>query len=205
MSTDSLLLAVLASITVLAMMITLNTRGKWRATISTMLSACLLGGTVWLFTLQYCAIDKDDASNERRRLNLGDLLPSSQNKTQQLSALLEEAGDFASELERAPLYIPSYTHEQLVARAGTVDEKFETLLNEINNAKPLIDKYPEAVKPVSDAMEELKGACHLFRAYYYAENSDGEASTERLMRKRAHSADELFDKAVKIVNKNEKR
>jgi hypothetical protein len=156
--------------TVVAFMITINTRGKWRATISAMLSACLLGGTVWLFTLQYSAIDKDDARGERRRLSLTDLIPPPKQSTaQQLSALLEEAGDFAAELERARLYNPSYTHEQLVAQAGAVESGFEALLSEINDSKPTLNNYPEAAKLVNDAMEELKGACHLLRAYYYAE------------------------------------
>jgi len=204
MSTDFLLLAVIASITVLALMTTINTRGKWRFTISAMMSACLLGGTVWLFTLQYSAVDADDAQGGRRRLSLKDLMPPNQNKAQQLYALLEEAGDLASELERVKLYNPSRTHEQLIARATTVEEKFETLLSEVNEAKLVIDKYPETAKLVTDAMEELKGACHLFKSYYYAESTDSEAATERLMKKRAHSADSMLGKAVKAVGENEK-
>ena len=205
MSTDSLMLAVIAATTVLALMTTLNTRGKWRFTISAMLSACLLGGTVWLFTLQYSAVDKDDARGENRRLNLKDMLPSKQDKARQLSALLEGADNFASELERTQLYNPSYTREQLVARADAVEEKFETLLNEINDSKPIIEKYPGAPKLVNDAMEDLKGTCHLFKAYYYAENTDGELATARLMRQKAHSSREMFLKAIKKVNGNEKK
>jgi len=187
------------------MMITLNTRGKWRFTISAMLSACLLCGTAWLFMLQYSSVDKDDAQSDGRRLNLKNMLPSKQDKARQLSALLEEADDFASELERAQLYIPSYTHEQLVARAGAIEEKFETLQNEMNDSKPLLEKYPEAANIVNDAMKDLKGACHLFKAYYYAENTDGELAAARLMRQKAHSAREMFLKAIKIVNENEKK
>jgi len=207
MSTEILLLAVLASMTVVAFMITLNTRGKWRATISAMLSACLLGGTVWLFTLQYSAIDKDEARGERRRLSLKDLVPPppKQNNAQQLSALLEEAGDFAAELEHAKLYIPSYTHEQLVARASALESNFEALLNEVNDSKAVLDKYPDAAKTVNEAMEELKGACHLLRAYYYAENTDGEISTERLMKSRAHNAGEALVRAVKMIKSAERR
>jgi len=205
MSTEFLLLAVMASITVSAMITTLNTRGKWRFTISAMLSACLFCGTMWLFMLQYSSVDKDDAPGENRRLNLKDMLPSKQDKARQLSALLEEADDFASELERAQLYNPSYTREQLVARANAVEEKFETLLNEVNDFKPLIEKHPGAAKLVDDATEELKGTCHLFKAYYYAENTDGELATARLMRQKAHNAREMFLKAIKTVNANEKK
>jgi len=205
MSAESLLLAVLASITALAMMTTLNTRGKWRFTISAMFSACLLGGTVWLFMLQYSSVDKDEAQSDGRRLNLKNMLPSKQDKARQLSALLEEADDFASELERAQLYIPSYTHEQLVARANALEEKFETLLSEVNDSKPLMEKYLETAKPVNDAMDDLKGACHLFKSYYYAENTDGELAAARLMRQKAHSAREMLIKAIKTVNANEKK
>jgi len=205
MSTEVLLLVNLASMTVVALMITLNTRGKWRSTISAMLSACLLGGTVWLFTLQYSAIDKDEALGERRRLNLKDLIPQQNSTPPQLSALLEEAGDFAADLENAKLHNPSYTHEQLLARANTVETGFEALLGEINDSKPLLDTYPEAATLVNDAMDELKGACHLLKAYYYAENTDGEISTERLMKSRAHHANETLAKAVKMVKNYEKQ
>jgi delta 1-pyrroline-5-carboxylate dehydrogenase len=205
MSTEVLLLALLASMTVVALMITINTRGKWRATISAMLSACLLGGTIWLFTIQYSAIDKDEAQSERPRLSLKELIPpTKQDKARQLSALLEEAGDFAAELERATLYNPSYTHEQLVARAGVVVSSFETLLSEVNDFKQFLTKYPEAEKTVNEAMEELKRACHLYKAYYYAENTAGEVSTERLMKSKAHDAGETLGKAVRIVKSYEK-
>ena len=205
MSTEVLLLAVLAFITVVALMITLNTRGKWRATISAMLSVCLLGGTVWLFTIQYSAIDKDEAQGERRRLSLKELAPpAKEHKAQQLSALLEEAGDFAAELERATLYNPSYTHEQLVARADAVVSSFETLMSEVNGLKSLLANYPDAEKQVDEAMEELKRACLLYKAYYYAENTAGETSTERMMKSKAHGANETLVKAVKIVKSYEK-
>ncbi|GBU20546.1 hypothetical protein R80B4_00424 [Fibrobacteres bacterium R8-0-B4] len=204
MSTEVLLMALLASTAVLALMITLNTRGKWRFAISAMLSACLLGWTVWLFTLQFSAVDKDDAQGGRRRLSLKDLTPPKQDKTQRLSALLEEVSDFAAELERTQLYIPSYTHEQLVTRAGAVETGFEALLGEVNESKPLLDKSPEAVKMVDEAMGELKGACHLLKAYYYAENRDGEITAERLMKQKAHDANETLGKAIKIVKSHEK-
>jgi hypothetical protein len=191
--------------TMVALMITINTRGRWRATISAMLSACLLGGTVWLFTIQYSAIDKDDATGENRRLNLKDLFPPRHGKARQLSALLEEAVDFAAELERVQFYIPSYTHEQLVARAGAVETGLETLLTEINESKPLLDKYPDAAKLVDDAITDLKSACHLLKAYYYAENTAGEVSTERLMKQKARNADEALARAVKMVKNLEKR
>ncbi|MDR2592216.1 MAG: hypothetical protein LBC59_05350 [Chitinispirillales bacterium] len=204
MSTEVLLLALLVSMAVVALMITLNTRGKWRATISTMLSACLLGWTVWLFTIQLSAVDKDDAPNERKRLSLKDIMPSKKSKAQQLSALLEEVSDFAVELENAKLYNPSYTHEQLVARAGSVEAGFEELLGEINESKPLLEKSPEAAKMVDEAMGELKGACHLLKAYYYAENTAGEVTTERLMKQKAHDANGTLAKAIKIVKSYEK-
>jgi hypothetical protein len=205
MSTDVLLLALLASMTLVALMVTINTRGRWRATISSMLSACLLGGTVWLFTIQYSAIDRDEAKSEQRRMNLRDLFTPKQGKARRLSALLEETGDFAAELERAQLYIPSYTHEQLVARAGAVEAGLETLQNDISDSKPLLEKYPDAAKLTDEAMAELKNACHLMKAYYYAENAAGEAATERLMKQKARSAGELLLKAVRAVKGNEKR
>jgi hypothetical protein len=204
MSTEVLMLALLASITAVAMMITLNTRGKWRATISAMMSACLFGGTVWLFTLQYSAIVKDDAQGERRRLSLRDLIPPGQNKTQHLSALLEEANNFATELENAQLRLPSYTREQLAARAGAAESGFEALLGEVSESKPVLENSPEAAKLVDEAMGELKGACHLFKAYYYAENTDGEITTERLMKQKAHSACSTLVKAIKIIKIYEK-
>jgi hypothetical protein len=197
------MLALLASMAVIALMITLNTRGKWRATISAMLSACLLGWTVWLFTLQFSAIDKDEAQGERRRLSLKDLTPPRQNKTQRFSALLEEVSDFAAELEQVQLQIPSYTHEQLLARAGTVEAGFEALLGEINESKPVLDKSPEAAKMVDEAMGELKGACHLLKAYYYAENTDGETAAERLMKQKARDANGTLVKVIKIVKNYE--
>jgi len=205
MSTDVLLLALLASITVVAMMITLNTRGKWRATISTMLSACLLGGTIWLFTIQLSAIYKDDTQSERRRLNLSDIIQVKQEASpQQFIDLLNEACGLAAELERAKLY-KSYPHEQLSAQANAVDANFEALLNDINDSKHALDKYPEAVKSVDEAMEELKVACHLFKTYYDSENPDGETAAERLMKQKARSAGGTLAKTIKTINGYERR
>lgn len=215
MSTELLLLAVLASMTVVALMITINTRGKWRTPISAMLSVCLLCGTVWLFTIQYSAIAKDDSQGERHRLELRDLMPDTKvqaaanmvktRNAQTLSAIVQEANGLADELAQAKLHNPSQSHEQLVAAARGAETRFEELLGEIDEAKPLLGKYPETARLLNSAMEDLKGACHFYKAYYYAENSDGEASAERLMKRKAKSARDTLNRVAQAVKTHEKR
>jgi hypothetical protein len=194
--------------TVVAVMITINTHGKWRAAFSAMLSACLLGGTVWLFTIQYSAMVKDDSQSDRRRLEMRDLLPDKkqaaadmlkQRDAQTLADIVDNANGFADELVRASLYVPAYSHEQLVAAANSAEARFEELLDEVNDYKLILDKYPEAARLINSAMENLKGACHFYKAYYYAENTDGEVSAERLMKQKARNAKDTLGRMAQAV------
>jgi hypothetical protein len=173
-----------------------------------MLSACLLGGTVWLFTIQYSAVARDEAQSDRRRVELRDLLPDKrqaaaemlrQRNAQTLSDIVDNANGFADELSGAQLRIPAYSHAQLVAAANGAEARFEELMGEISDSKQLLDKYPETARLLNSAMDNLKAACHFYKAYYYAENSDGETSAERMMKRRAKSAKDTLGRVAQAV------
>jgi len=175
----------------------------------------LTAGTVWLFTLQYSAIAKDDAQGERHRLELSDLLPDMaqtaasrerQSNARKLSAIVGEASNFAEELSHAQLYNPAYSREQLLARAGNAESRFEALRSEVNDSKQIIDGYsPEMAILLNDAMENLVGACHFYRSYYYAESTDGEISIERRMKQMANSARDTLGRVAQTIMEYEKR
>jgi hypothetical protein len=195
-------------------MITLNTRGKWRAMLSAMLSACLMAGTVWVFTLQCSAIAKDESTGERKRVELRELVRGEGQATlgpapaerqinaQLVSAVAAEASSLASELARAKLYDPSVSREQQLSRANSAEARFEALQDKVNGLSQILDQLPEAARLLNSALDDLKGACHFYKSYYYAENSDGEASTERLMKQKTRSAGESLAKAEKNIKEN---
>jgi hypothetical protein len=173
-----------------------------------MLSACLLGGTVWLFTIQYSAVARDEAHSDRRRVELRDLLADKrqaaadmlkQRDAQALAGIVETADGFADELSHAQLYNPAYSHAQSVAAANNAEARFEELLSEIDGSRQLLDKYPETMRLLSSAMVNLRAACHFYKAYYYAENADGEAAAARLMKQRAKSAKDTLGRVAQAV------
>jgi hypothetical protein len=204
MSTELLLLAVLAALTVVALMIAINSRGKWRATLSSLLAVCMFGGTTWVFALHYSKTANADAQGERHSLELeklrGESSPPGANAGEAaVSSLVAEASGLANLLLTDKMYEPGYTREQLMARAGGAEQRLEALQQEVRNSKLALDRYPTVTMHLESALAELKAACHVYRNYYYAENTDEEVSTERLLRLKAKTAKDSLAKAEKLI------
>jgi asparagine synthetase B (glutamine-hydrolysing) len=207
MSTEMLLLAVLASMAVVAMMIAINSRGRWRATISSLLTICLLGATAWVFILHYSIVSGRGGDGGRpvvdRMLNRdrrADSEPAAGSSTAIVGSLIKQADDFAGELLNERLHNPSASHDQLVARASGAELRFEALQSEMRSLASALENFPDAEKLVRSAMDDLKAACHFYRQYYFAENTDAERSTERLLKQKAQSARDTLAKAERAVN-----
>jgi len=208
MSTDLLLMAVLAAMTCVALMIAVNSRGRWRATLSSLMAVCMLGGTIWVFTLQYNLMDSFEAPAdraERRRTAEQTAAQSAAEQTRSkqdassMSSMIADAAQFADALSKERMFDPLLSHAQLVARADAVEQRYEALKRESDLSTQLFERFPAAAKPFGEAMADLKAACHFYRAYYYAENTDAEISTERLMKQRAKNAHDTLTKAAKEI------
>jgi len=210
MGMELLLLAILVFLTVIAYMIAINARGVWRLTLNFLLATCMLGGTVWVIILQYSTTTKAAVQNERRRLDaerkefLHDREQTLAMKEQmgnaaRMSQLIVRVNGFAAVLQAETLQDPSYTHEQLVARATAAEQRLAALQNEVDTYAEITSKYPDAARLLADAVAELKEACKLYHSYYYAENSAIEESRERQMKQRAGKARELLAQADKFL------
>ncbi|MCL2220396.1 MAG: hypothetical protein FWC23_09740 [Chitinispirillia bacterium] len=210
MSSELLLMAVLAAMTCVAMMIAINSRGRWRATLSSLMAVCMLGGTIWVFTLQYNLSNAfeapGEAQGERRRVapepDVREQPSSKHERAGQaatMNSMISEAARFAEALTKERMHDPLLSHAQLVARADATERRYENLKREVDGSGYLFERYPSASKLLSDAMGDLRAACHFYRAYYYAENTDAEISTERLLKQRAKNALDTLNKAAKAV------
>ena len=199
MTTEILLLAVLAALTIVALMIAINSRGKWRATLSSLLAVCMLGGTTWVFALQYSSTAGADAQLERHNLELEGLPRGKSGQKAEVSSLLAEASGLANVLLTDRMYEPGYTREQLLARAGGAEQRLETLQQELISHKQALNSYPTVAKHLEQALDELKAACHVYRNYYFAENADAEISTEKLLRMKAKTAKDTLAKAESLI------
>jgi hypothetical protein len=207
MNAEMLLLAVLAAMTMVALMIAINSRGRWRATLSSLMAVCMLGGTVWVFTLHISMME--DSGREGGGFELLERLQGREQArdkkeraatTATMLALITDASEFAGSLTRQRMHDPQYSHEQLVARANGAQTRFDTINGEIGESRHLFEHFPAAAKLLHEAMDELKAASHFFRAYYFAENSEAEVSTERLMKQRARNAQETLARAKRAVD-----
>jgi hypothetical protein len=193
MTTEMLLLAVLAAMTIVALMILINSRGRWRATISSLLAICLLGGTAWVFILQYSVAV---GSESHFFTAFKDLLQSKEkvqakelaDQSAVMSSLVTQVKGFAGSLLTERMQVPGYNHDQLVARAVDKKARLEMLQSEINGNRQILDRFPEAAERLGQAMVELNAACHFFRAYYFTENTEAERSVERMLRQKAQDA-----------------
>jgi DNA repair ATPase RecN len=217
MSIETLILLLFAFLTVIAYMIAMNARGIWRLTLSFLLATCMLGGTVWVIILQYSTIAKvteqadrsrREAENEERLQNREqELLQKEQLMTNAARAqhLIAQAKVFADMLQRERLQeTDEQSHGQLVSRATNTGEQVNALQNEINSYRQVLTKFPDAAKLLEDAMNELKEACRLYRAYYFAVSAENEQASERQMRQKAKSAQEMLEKAQKLAGSDEK-
>jgi hypothetical protein len=214
MGTETLLLALLVFLTVIAYMIAINAHGVWRLTLSFLLATCMLGGTVWVIILQYSTTAKASVQIERRRLE-AERLELMQDREQTLaekeqmsnsarvSHLITLAGNFAASLQNERLQDPAYEHGQLVERAVNAKTRLTALQNEINSYKYTLGQYPEAAKLLENAMTDLAEACRLYHKYYFSENSAAEQSAERQMRQKVKNAQAALADAVNVLeNKN---
>jgi hypothetical protein len=209
MNTEMLLLAVLAAMTVVAFMIAINSRGRWRATLSSLLAVGMLVGTVWVFTLHYSMSFNADNQRERHHI-MQELITKDQtaltanSSITVCSTLIVQTNDFAGTLLKERLYDPSLSHDQMIARANSAERRLEELQSQINSKKQMLESHPEVATLLSRAMTELKTACHLYNRYYFAENTAAEIQTERLLRQKAQSARDTLIKAEKTLEANKK-
>jgi len=198
MSTELLLLAVLAALTVVALMIAINSRGKWRATLSSLLAVCMVGGTAWVFTLQYSKLAGAGEQGERHTRELEELQRGKDGKAS-VSSLVAEASGLADVLLNDRMYEPGYSREQLMSRAGEAERRLEALRDECKSSKLALDRYPTVATHLENALAELKAACHVYRNYYSAENTDEEVTTERLLRQKAKAAKDTLAMADRLI------
>jgi uncharacterized protein YoxC len=216
MTTEMLLLAVLAAMTIVALMILINSRGRWRATISSLLAICLLGGTAWVFILQYSVaagsdshfftvfkglLQNKDKTQEQEQAK--EQVKEQTDQVASVSSLITQVNGFAGTLLNERMQIPGYTHDQLVARAADRKQRLDVLQNEINSKRQLLNRFPEAAERLEQAMTELNAACHFFRAYYFSENTEAEKSIERMLRQKAQNAIDTLRKAEGTVKQTD--
>jgi hypothetical protein len=210
MNVEILLLLLFVFLTVIAYMIAINSRGIWRLTLSFLLATCMLGGTVWVIILQYSTTAKSAIRAERSRFEtekkeLLQTIGQNEHMTNaaRMSHLIAQANVFAVMLQRERLQDQDASHERLVGRATNTGERVSALQNEINSYRQVLTKFPEAAKLLEEAMAELKEACRLYRAYYFAENSSAEQAAERQIRQKAKNAQDTLAKAQKLVGNEE--
>ncbi|MDR3012094.1 MAG: hypothetical protein LBU70_02650 [Chitinispirillales bacterium] len=198
MGTQTLQTAMLASMAVVAVMIAINARGRWRSAFSSLLAVCLLGMTAWIIILQFSiGSDAQGAHYQPAHTSEETGYPDPM-----LPVLITQAIDFSSTLIRKNIRDSAYDRDQLIERARSTEQQFETLQNEINNHRRSLDSASEPAKHLEHALAELRAACHLYNTFYFTESAEAETSIERLFRQKTQNARESFQKAESALKRH---
>lgn len=212
MSVEVLLLIVLAGLTLLAYMIAINAHGPTRLGISYLLATLMLAGTVWV-VVNYVYTGKNQQYNKqleqlgKEKQMLNEKLQEKQSgdeterrKTQlaaELTAVITEGGTQAAAILRTDLQDRSVDFDGLVGRAVVAIRNADELKKKFEDIRMPDRTFPTASGSVEEGLKQLKDAAHYYRSFYSSEDSDQEELRARIMRQKARSAADLFQKAGK--------
>jgi hypothetical protein len=214
MSTEILLLAILGSLTVLAYMVAINSRGPTRLSISYLLATILLAGTVTSI-VQYVNSDIDKREMEKvkqlefekqqaeQRIQAQDQALR-QNKEHsvfatKLTTYLTTGTGFATTMVNVDLRDMSVELDQLIARSNDMKKKVADFKADCEKVSPTDSGFTQIMQIIKDGITGLAEAAQYYSLYYRSEDSAQEELRERIMRQKARVSLEKFQQASALV------
>jgi hypothetical protein len=210
MSVEVLLLVVIAGLTLLAYMIAINAHGPTRLGISYLLATLMLAGTVWVVVQHVNAGLDIKRRQELEALGQKNQVLSEQLADQEregaveqrrravaakLSGVVSEGKTLSSRMVRVDMQDRSVDFDGLVGRAVVAIKSADELKDEYEKIKSPDRLFPDAAASIEEALKLLKDAAHYYRSFYSSEDADQEELRARIMRQKARSASDLFEKA----------
>ncbi|MGA3050621.1 MAG: hypothetical protein ABSE00_01695 [Chitinispirillaceae bacterium] len=216
MSADITPIIFMSGLTIVAIMIAINTHGRLRSILSYTLATLLFGLTAVVFINRTGVIisvsyrhsqlpsePMEKGINNQNPLHPAEsdtLSPESAQMAAELRSLSAEGIACASSLLNKDLKDESVELETLVGRASETRKRVESIRNqfEIISASDITFKKP--VVSIKDGIQLLSEAAQLYLQYYYSEDSSQEVTRENLLRQKARKANEQFQKAADLLN-----
>lgn len=214
MNTDIMLLTLMCALTLIAYMIAVNAHGPLRLSVSYFLATILLAVTVWAI-VQHVNIGMDSMNMEKikklesekkqvedRVLSQEEALKANKermNFAAKLNAVITGGTAFATSFSTVDLQDKSAELETLLGRATDVKKKIDELKQSFEKLSTTDNFFNEPLTLIREAIQLLTEAAQYFQQYYYSEDSAQEALRERIMRQKASSANEKFQKASVLI------
>jgi|GEM_PF-593483 hypothetical protein len=218
MSVEILLLIVMAGITLLAYMVAINSHGATRLSISYFIATVILAATVWE-TVQYVNNDQNMRNRaELKRLEQEKLQAEQQMQSQQqqyqsamrvnkdrlalagkLSTIVSSANALSLQLSNMDMREQSLDLDGLVGRAAEAKNKCEDVTAEFGKIAIADNAFSECTNQIRDGLKALAEAAQYAVLYYKAEDTPQEELRERIMRQKAKSAHDNFERAAGLI------
>ncbi len=219
MSVEILLLAVMGGITLLAYMVAINSHGPTRLSISYLIATVILAGTVWV-TVQYVNNDQNIRNREevkrleQEKQKAEEQLQSHDQQYQsamkenkerlglagRLTAIVSGASALAGQLSNMDMRDQSLELDGLVGRAAEAKRKCEDLTVEFGKIAIADNAFSECANQIKEGLKTLAEAAQYAVLYYKAEDTAQEELRERIMRQKARSAHDNFEKAGSLIS-----
>ena len=214
MSSDSMILMLMGGLTIIAYMIAINAHGPVRLILSYLLAIVLLAGTVWAIVqhvnvgydsmkteeLKKLALEKKQA--EERVLSQEEALKANKERmvfAAKLNAIITGGASYATALTNMDLQDKSVELETLLGRAVESKKKVDAFRQDFEKLSSTDNFFAEPLTLIKDALQLLTEAAQYYQQYYYSEDSDQEALRGRIMKQKARTACEKFQKASVLI------
>ncbi len=218
MSVDILLLAVMAGITLLAYMVAINSHGPTRLSISYLIATVILAGTVWM-TVQYV----NNGQNAKNREELARLemekekaVDQMQSREQQyqtaikvskerldlaarLTTIITNGTALATQLTTYDMHDQALELDGLVGRASDAKRKCDEIEADFGKIAITDNAFADCAAHIKDGLASLAEAAQYAVLFYKAEDTAQEELRERIMRQKAGSARDSFQKASALL------
>jgi hypothetical protein len=210
MSIEMLILALACGMTILAYMIAINAHGPTRLSLSYLMATVMLAGTVWGI-VQYVNNDLDAKKIEQiKHIESEKQLAEARVQSQEealkinkermgyaakLNTIISSGTGLASTMINIALQDRSAELEILMGKASEMKKKTDELKNSFEKTAPLDTNFNEATTLLKEALQSLSEAAYYYRSFYYSEDSEQEDLRERVLRQKARTAYDKFQKA----------
>ncbi|MBD3422328.1 MAG: hypothetical protein GF398_19620 [Chitinivibrionales bacterium] len=215
MDIQILLLSIMVGLTLLAYMVAINSHGPTRLSISYFFATILLAGTVYLIVQHVNSGLNREKAVELQRLEMEKRKAEERIKEQEktmlqskrrtafatkLSGLISKGTGLATSIMNVDLRDMSYEIDVLMARANKARKEAAELKKELDELSvPTTADFSESMTLMKDAVKNLDEASRYYYLFYRSDDTAQEQLRERIMRRKARSAYENFQKAGSLL------
>jgi len=214
MSVEVLLLALACGMTILGYMIAINAHGATRLSLSYLMATVMLAGTVWGI-VQYVNTDLDARKMEEfRRLENEKNIAETRIRQQEealranrermgfasrLNSVITTGTGLASTMINVDLQDNGLELDALIGRAADVKRKTDELKNSFEKIASSDTFFSEPMNLMKGAIQSLSEAAYYYRSFYYSEDPEQESLRERVLRQKARTAYDTFQKVSALI------